>query len=475
MKKIKGAGALILVLVMLISLCACNDKPENNEPSITVEGKELSTALCSVIYDDTVWQYDAETFSDEEEYSNILFYIPGATEEDYNLVEVTVNVDVDSPKDFRDDLTYYGFDEYEYAVNNAYDFVKVGGYDCLKYEDDYNIYYFNRIEGAGATVSVKVDGELANENVEKLIAGISFKLEDTGLEDGPWYWEGEPFSAPDSAAAVGAFSTNSKFIKVEDCIITKETFDHSVAVCGDKAYILVDGALKEYAFDGNTLKFVKDIETGCEYDVISKTKDNTIWLSSFMEPAVTMKDGVVTGTYEDVDNLAVHPSGTWGISWFTGNEAEKITFADGAVASRETVTYKELDTISEVFVDENNVYICGWGLNDDDGFRVYIYDENGKLQKTLTGEDNDSLGSITYMTQTKDGYLGFDGNMRTIVVWNADGSYLGELDDSDLFNTSYPWFCAGSKLDDGSVMIVMTEERADESAMELVAFVLSGF
>lgn len=473
MKKIKRLGAILLVLLMFAGLCACKDKPENNDPSIVVEGTELSTALCTVIYDDTVWKYDAENLSDEEEYSFINFFIPG--EDDEALVEVDVCVEVDSPKDFRDDLTYYGFDEYEYAVNNAYDFVKVGGFDCLKYEDDYTLYYFNRIEGAGATVSVKVDGQYSDENVEKLIAGVKFNIEDKGLEDGPWYWEGEPFSAPDSAAAVGAVSVSSKFIKVEDCIITKETFDHSVAVCGDKVYILVDGALKEYDFDGNTLKFSKDIAIEGDYDAINRTKDNTIWLSSFMEPVITMKDGVVTGTYEDVDNLSVHPSGTWGISWFTGNEAEKITFAGGAVASRETITYKELDTISEVFVDENNVYICGWSVNEDDGFRVYVYDQNGKLQKTLTGEDNDSLGSITYMMQTADGYLGFDGNMRTIVLWNADGSYLGELGDGDLFNTSYPWFCSGCQMDDGSVMIVMTEERADESAMELVAFVLSGF
>ena len=51
----------------------------------------------------------------------------------------------------------------------------------------------------------------------------------------------------------------------------------------------------------------------------------------------------------------------------------------------------------------------------------------------------------------------------------------GEADDSDLFGTSYPWFCGGVKLADGSILAIMTEDRADESAQELVAFKLSGF
>ena len=71
--------------------------------------------------------------------------------------------------------------------------------------------------------------------------------------------------------------------------------------------------------------------------------------------------------------------------------------------------------------------------------------------------------------------LALDGNMREVVLWTKDGAYLGEADDGDLFGTDYPWFCGGAKLADGSILAIMTEDRADESAMELVAFKLSGF
>ena len=85
------------------------------------------------------------------------------------------------------------------------------------------------------------------------------------------------------------------------------------------------------------------------------------------------------------------------------------------------------------------------------------------------------MGSVTFVTETANGYLALDGNMREVVLWTKDGAYIGEADDSDLFGTSYPWFCGGTKLADGSILAIMTEDRADESAMELVAFKLSGF
>ena len=94
---------------------------------------------------------------------------------------------------------------------------------------------------------------------------------------------------------------------------------------------------------------------------------------------------------------------------------------------------------------------------------------------TLTDSDGGSLGSVTFIAETANGYLALDGNMREVVLWTKDGTYIGEVDDSDLFGTSYPWFCGGTKLADGSILVIMTEDRADESAMELVAFKLSGF
>ena len=126
---------------------------------------------------------------------------------DTNLVIAEIYVSIEDPGDFRDYLTSYGFDEYEYAVNQAYEFTPVGGIDCLKAEGNYwgspCLRYFGRVEGASATVLIQIIGEYEDERVDKLLSGLTINLEDTGNEDGPWYWEGEPFSTQPHSAMVG--------------------------------------------------------------------------------------------------------------------------------------------------------------------------------------------------------------------------------------------------------------------------------
>ena len=65
--------------------------------------------------------------------------------------------------------------------------------------------------------------------------------------------------------------------------------------------------------------------------------------------------------------------------------------------------------------------------------------------------------------------------MREIVLWSADGTWLGAVDDWDLFGTDYPWLAAADMAEDGSILVVMSETREDESADEVLVFKLSGF
>ena len=98
-----------------------------------------------------------------------------------------------------------------------------------------------------------------------------------------------------------------------------------------------------------------------------------------------------------------------------------------------------------------------------------------QLQLELCGDPTSSfgLGSVTFTAKTANGFLAMDGNMREVVLWAADGTWLGAVEDSDLFGTYYPWFATGDVMDDGSILVVMTEDRADGSAMEAIAFKLS--
>ena len=485
--KLKLSG-LFLAALMLFSLTACGkDSPEPSSTSEETEqtkppveagsGTTIHTNLWDLTYDEADgWVYEEDDFYDNDDYVSISMSIPKEGT-DTNLVIAEIYVSIEDPGDFRDYLTSYGFDEYEYAVNQAYEFTPVGGIDCLKAEGNYwgspCLRYFGRVEGASATVLIQIIGEYEDERVDKLLSGLTINLEDTGNEDGPWYWEGEPFSTQPHSAMVGTYTVSSQWLPITDCIITKETFNHAAAVIGDKAFLLVDGALKRYDYDGTSLTFAEDIALDGDYEAIFADTAGTIWLSNFMEPLISWKDGAKTASYEGPDYVAMHPSGTWGVSWFSGPECEKITLSGGAVKT-EPIVFKEVDLISHLLIDENHIYVTG-SAADESGHKIFVYDTNGALQLTLADSDGSGMGSVTFVTETANGYLALDGNMREVVLWTKDGAYIGEADDSDLFGTSYPWFCGGVKLADGSILAIMTEDRADESAMELVAFKLSGF
>ena len=214
-------SCLFLAALMLFSLTACGK--DNPEPSSTSEGTEqtkppveagsgttIHTNLWDLTYDEADgWVYEEDDLHDDETSSKIILTLPKEGE-DGSIVDAEIRVSVEDPYTFRDYLTSYGFDEYEYAVDQAYDFTPVGGIDCLEAEGNYwgspCLRYFSRVEGASATVFLEIIGEYEDARVDKLLSGLTFNLEDTGNEDGPWYWEGEPFSAQPHSVMVGTYT-----------------------------------------------------------------------------------------------------------------------------------------------------------------------------------------------------------------------------------------------------------------------------
>jgi len=85
----------------------------------------------------------------------------------------------------------------------------------------------------------------------------------------------------------------------------------------------------------------------------------------------------------------MHPSGTWGINWFSGPECEKISISGDALATV-PMTFPELDTISAVVVDDNYIFVSGWAA-DDSGHKVFVYDSNGTHKMTLTDEERELI------------------------------------------------------------------------------------
>lgn len=485
--------ALLLALCMLLTFAACDTDepnpsneatdPQTNQPSdpsqpveVPEDGAKLETELFTLTYDADVWTYDAEDdFYHDEEYAKLLIIVP-AEDEGYEI-NVEIRVSIEDAESFRSYLDSYGFDAYEYAVNNSYDFVTIGGFPCLMQEGNYwgepCLRYFGRDEAAGATVFVEILGDYNSATTQQLLAGLEFTLTDVGNVDFPWPWDGEPFSAENRTAMLGNIAINSQWIPISAPLVTKETFEHAVAyAAGGNVYILTDGVLKRYTMDGAELVYDSDVAVDGEFDAIQVSNDGSLWLSAFMEPLSCYTDGTLVASYEDTDSVCMAPDGTWGISWFSSNECQKITISGGNMTTQDMI-FAEVDTISHLMVDNSYIYVCGSNVDGD--HYVFVYNPDGTLAMTLDGDSDWGLGSVTFVAKTATGFMGLDANMRELVFWSADGTYLGSLEDGDVFGTSYPWFCGGAVLPDGSILVIMTEDRADQSAMELVAFQLSGF
>ena len=125
-------SCLFLAALMLFSLTACGK--DNPEPSSTSEGTEqtkppveagsgttIHTNLWDLTYDEADgWVYEEDDLHDDETSSKIILTLPKEGE-DGSIVDAEIRVSVEDPYTFRDYLTSYGFDEYEYAVDQAYD------------------------------------------------------------------------------------------------------------------------------------------------------------------------------------------------------------------------------------------------------------------------------------------------------------------------------------------------------------------
>lgn len=467
----KRTLCLLCALGSLLFLGACgSDTPE---PTGTADLTTLETSLWTLSYDQAQWVLDEEYLYEDETTSLAILTIPG--EEDTDLISVEIRADITDPYGFRGSLVTYGFNEYDYAVEKAYDLTPVGGVDCLREESDSwgdpCLRYLGRVEEASATVHLDIIGDYEDDRVAALLEGLTFDLPDIGNQDGPWYWEGEPFQGQDRNVVVGTHTLESTWIPFPNPVMTYETFDHQVAVAGNIAYILSEDVVQEYELTSDSLAFLGDLSTNHNYAAVSATEDGSLWLSAFTEPLTVWKDGAQTDSYEGTDSVVMHPTGQWGVSWFSSPECQKIDFSGGTMTTAD-LTFQGMSSISSLSIGQNYIMAAGYD-EADNNHKVFVYDPDGTPVMTLTGEDN--LGSVTYVAETANGFLALDGNMREVLLWDKNGTFLGAANDGDLFGTSYPWLCHGTQLSDGSILVILTEERADRSATELIAYRLSGF
>ena len=393
---------------------------------------------------------------------------------------VSISATVEDCNDYRDFLYASDIDAHALAVEKTVEQKKVGGVPCVFSETvswgDPVLTYMGRDVGSGITVKVSISGEYTDPKVDQLLGNLSFHLEDTGNEDYPWPWEGEAFTVDREHSKMIADTTiTSTWVPMEEPLLAHDIFSGRMVAAGDKVYILLDNVLYEYAL-GDSLTLKSTMKLDDEYEEISADQNGNLYLAGFMSPMLTVKDGQILASNDDIDNAVIHSSGTWGLSWFFGSEPEKVVF-NGSKASKEAWPAFSNESINTVSLSNNHIFIAGEDP-DTQNEAIWVLDTEGNQQMELGNQEfggEQSLGSITHIQETANGFIGLDGNMRNLLFWKSDGSFLGSAKDGELFGTNYPWISTAARLPDGSILVGMTEDRADKSATEFIVYRVSGF
>jgi predicted small lipoprotein YifL len=485
---IKKILAFAMAIGMLLSLAACGgeetppvDAPkateQNTEPKQTTAPIETEPAIQLSVHENTFFTV---AYSEEDGWSlaedDIYAYDGGGNahvrilnEEGNTEIVVSIYAEKKDPESFRKALYVNGFDLKAYA-SGAVETTDVGG-QAMLYVDQSNgdRFFFGRNEAAGVSYTIDATN-WEDPRVPALVAGITCTASGTDNIDPPWSWEGEPFHSETMSQMIGTHTVTGEFLAMSEPLTTFETFKHDVEVIGDKVYLLSDYVLREYALEGTGLTYSREIPLDDDYEVV-ESADGTLVLSSFMRPVIGHDGNAVLYSYEGPDKFTLAPDGTWGISWFSsGKTCEKFTFRDGALVGEE-FPFQEVKNIRQLCIDSSYIYVSG-SPAEGSGHTVFVYDHSGALQMQLLGDPNSSigLGSISFVAKVGNAILALDGNMRDLVLWTADGTWIGSVDAEDLFGTYYPWMASADVLPDGSILVVMTEDRADDSAMEALVF-----
>lgn len=160
-----------------------------------------------------------------------------------------------------------------------------------------------------------------------------------------------------------------------------------------------------------------------------------------------------------------------------GDTKETYLSPSGTMTVKKGKYYNTYSTAFGNYIGRHEL-LAGSMAVEDEGTKIVVYDYDGNQLLKLGGEDissPDKLGSITGMAETENGFVAADGNMREIQFWAKDGTHVGAISTEDIFGVSYPWLEDMQLLDDGSLLIMLTQERDDGSANELMFFRLTGF
>ena len=438
------------------------------------------------MYYPKAWNYDKENMKKDEEYSYVRFFDGDTVDGSENVISIEATKE--DSYTYRKSLIAFGVDLEAYAEGKM-DTVTIGNaeYTAMPESNSIEKTYMYRYEQSGTSYDIRVRGQEIDDSDKELLEGIVLKLEDEGNKDAPWPWEGEPVEPVLAEQMVGSYTIVPEYIPFKEAQGVMQIMDHQFVKQGNQVFHLLENKLDTYEYSESGLEFVSSMELDDDFEYLSGDSSGMLYLSPGIGDVIGVKDGKKALQTTVDGDLNMHPSGEWGISFWVNSDTQKIANQGGNLTAEPWILTGlnndeerkgPFSMLDDVQITNSHIMVTGSMAAEDEGTKIIVYDYEGNQLLKLGGEDissKDKLGSITGMAETENGFVAADGNMREIQFWAKDGTHVGAISTEDIFGVSYPWLEDMQLLDDGSLLIMLTQERDDGSANELMFFRLTGF
>ena len=410
-------------------------------------------------------------------------------ENGWTMSSVQLSVSVEKVANYRaklDTLLEYASEEGKPALDE----ITVGGltFQGTAY-DEYWPYaeYTARVPEASVTIYIEIsDPDSIEDVLSDILASITFTypIPDVPNVDPPLPEDGVRYQPSTTAVTIDSYDLEATWLSTADSMIPKNDYSNSIAALGDTVYVLSGKKLGVYTRSGDTLSASDTVLLGDEYRVLSTTWDDIVYITNGFDDALAYQNGTAAPIAFDA-YLAMHPDGTWGLSYWSSQTVQKITFTpDGIVAEDWVLTDLSEDTrqgrfnsIDTIAISADHVFVAGTDAGTDYITRIAMYDLEGNELAVFGAADwmEDSyIASVAGMVETNNGIMVLDGTYSRIMLFSMDGTFIGYADCDDLLGTAYPWPVALCASDNGA-LVLLTQERSDESAVELLVFEITGF
>ena len=490
----KKLWCVLCIVTCMLLIPACGQKKESGkektEKAEQAETKfkdreSLEMSLLTVYYPKT-WKYDKENMQEDEDYAYVRFFDGKTADESENVVYIEATKE-DSYK-YRNSLVDFGVELEKYAKGEI-DTATIGNaeYTAMPEGNSVEKTYMYRHEKSGTSYDIRVKGQEIDDSDKELLEGIVLKLKDEGNKDAPWPWEGEPLEPVLAKQMVGSYTIVPEYIPFKEAQGVMQIMEHQFVKQGNQVFHLLENKLDTYEYSESGLKFVSSMELDDDCEYLSGDNSGMLYLSPGIGDVIGVKDGKKAMQTTVDGHLNMHPSGEWGISFWVNSDTQKIANQGGNLTAEPWILTGlnndeerkgPFSMLDDVQITNSHIMVAGSMAAEDEGTKIIVYDYEGNQLLKLGGEDissKDKLGSITGMAETENGFVATDGNMREIQFWAKDGTHIGAISTDDIFGVSYPWLEDMQLLDDGSLLIMLTQERDDGSANELMFFRLTGF